>query len=129
AQLERDGSPTQPDRSARLAQAALALAWRARPGQIRVSPAAAARLRPDDTRPARAGDTGDLLLEPVAPPHAPGAPRLYGRSREIARLIDLWRSLAGAATPELALLTGAPGCGKSLLAHTLARYAGEHDAQ
>src|SRR5690606_10305009 len=72
--------------------------------------------------------TGDLLLEPVAPPHAPGAPRLYGRSREIARLIDLWRSLAGAATPELALLTGAPGCGKSLLAHTPARHAGQPDA-
>lgn len=129
AHLERDVADDRPDRDARLAQVALSLAWRARPGQIRVSPGAAARLRPDDTRPARTGEATDLVLEPVAPPRGAGAPRLHGRTREIARLIELWRGLSGAATPQFAVLTGAPGCGKSLLAHTLARYAGEHDAQ
>jgi PAS domain S-box-containing protein len=53
-----------------------------------------------------------------------GPNRLYGRQREIARLMVAFERTSGGAAPELVLVSGYSGVGKSSLVHELQRLIG-----
>ncbi|MEO6098364.1 MAG: AAA family ATPase, partial [Fibrobacteria bacterium] len=56
------------------------------------------------------GDAPDRLLSPV---------KLYGREREVGQLLVAWERAAEGKGPELALVSGYAGVGKSALVHEL----------
>ncbi len=116
-----------PDSGALLCQSALPLAWQARHHEILLSTAGAGRLESRQVATIkRHGHQLHVLSNVMA---APNVPRMHGRTPEFDHLLNLWSGLAGKRTPAVALIHGAPGLGKTLLARTLAEYVRKANAQ